>query len=785
MDLTRNNRAGLIDPAPLLETIAGGAGMLVMVLDRDGRILGFNRHCEAVTGYGGNEVVNRYLWEALETGEDAEGLRRMFSDLSAVSFPHQRESCWITNDRRLRRILWNFTALEEPSGDIGYVAGIGLDITDHRQTEEALIEQTHSLAQRVQTRTQQLQESQRMLDSLVRNLPGMVYRCRHDALWSMEYASEGALPLTGYTAQDLLSGRISFAEVIHPADRQPVADAVDEQVRSGRPFQLEYRIITAAGEEKWVWERGSAVYSDSGDLLALEGFVTDITQRKAAEEKIRLSETRLAEAQRIAHLGNWNWDIANNTLSWSDEIYRIFGLQPREFGATYEAFLRSVHPDDREPVERAVHEALNKGVPYNIDHRIVLPGGEERLVHEQAEVTFDAAGRALRMMGTVQDITERKQMELALARANEELEKRIEERAARLKESEERFRQLTENINEVFWMTTPDGNEILYVSPAYDQTWGRSRDEVYRNPRAWLEAVHPEDRPRVEHAFYSEIATGGFDEEFRVVRPDGTIRWVRDRAFVVKKDDGEIYRVAGIAEDVTTQKEASKALNQSREQLRQLALHQEADREALRTRIAREIHDELGQAMMALNLDLHWLVKCCKDSDTVPEGVPQKLREMMEMISQTTLAVQKISSELRPIILDDLGLEAALSWYIEQFQQKTGMQCETSISLGENRLADELATTIYRVLQEALTNISRHSCASWFRVDVRQSSNRIHMTVSDNGIGIREDSVWRGNSFGLIGMRERVHALQGQLHIRGEPGHGTTVSVTLPRDPDA
>jgi diguanylate cyclase (GGDEF)-like protein/PAS domain S-box-containing protein len=135
----------------------------------------------------------------------------------------------------------------------------------------------------------------------------------------------------------------------------------------------------------------------------------EIGNRKKMEEVLRASQKSLKEAQRIAHLGNWDWDIVSNKLSWSDEIYVIFGIKPQSFGASYEAFLRSVHPDEREFVKESVNKALFENTPYCIDHRIVLPDGTERVVHEQAEITFDKTGKAVYMAGTVQDITERKQ----------------------------------------------------------------------------------------------------------------------------------------------------------------------------------------------------------------------------------------------------------------------------------------------------------------------------------------------------------------------------------------
>ena len=176
------------------------------------------------------------------------------------------------------------------------------------------------------------------------------------------------------------------------------------------PSYYESRIIDKKGRVKDVLIN-VAIIPETKESVAS---VLDITERKRAEEELRKRQASLAQAQRIAHLGSWEWDIKSNRLQWSDEVYRIFGLQPQQFGATYEAFLNSVHPDDRELVQKAVNEALYEHRPYHIDHRIVLPDGSIRFVHEQGEVTFDEDGKPARMLGTVLDITERKQMEVQL-----------------------------------------------------------------------------------------------------------------------------------------------------------------------------------------------------------------------------------------------------------------------------------------------------------------------------------------------------------------------------------
>ncbi|MCX5718259.1 MAG: PAS domain-containing protein [Nitrospirae bacterium] len=169
--------------------------------------------------------------------------------------------------------------------------------------------------------------------------------------------------------------------------------------------------------------------------------ITDIIsvslQNVLSYEKTQQSEASLREAQRIARLGNWRWDVVKNTLYWSDELYRIFGLSPQEFVVSYETFLNCVHPDDREFVSKSVNDALYEGKPFSIDHRIVLPDGAEHIIHAQADVIFDESGKPIKMLGTVQDVTERKQLEYALQKFNEELTKKVQERTKELMEAKE------------------------------------------------------------------------------------------------------------------------------------------------------------------------------------------------------------------------------------------------------------------------------------------------------------------------------------------------------------
>jgi len=302
---------------------------------------------------------------------------------------------------------------------------------------------------------------------------------------------------------------------------------------------------------------------DQRDLEFMSSVADQIAlaiDRKRAEEKLRESESLLAASQRITHLGSWIMDISEsgtaviNSERWSDEHYRIFGLEPGEIEITDELFYNAVHPNDREPLARMLRETIEHQKPYDLEHRIILPDGTERTVHAMAEVVVDpTSGKPAKLLGSVQDITDRKLAEAAL------------------RESNEKFQQLADNISDVFWVRSLDMQDIYYVSPAFEKVWGRSVESLLADPTKWAEFVYPEDRPRVKQAFDGlQNNSPTLDIEYRIVRPDDSIRWVRVRGFPVKDATGTLIRFAGIVSDITERKQVAESLAESEERYREL-----------------------------------------------------------------------------------------------------------------------------------------------------------------------------------------------------------------------
>ncbi len=255
--------------------------------------------------------------------------------------------------------------------------------------------------------------------------------------------------------------------------------------------------------------------------------IRDITESRKAEEALRASERFMKTAQQIAHLGSWDWDIVNNTLVWSDEIYHIFGLAKDRFGATYEAFLNSVHPEDRRSVIDAVNAALHEKKQYSIDHRIVLPDGSIRVVHEQADVTFDASGSPARMVGTVQDITERKLSEHELKKLSMAIE---------------------QSVNIVF--ITDKAGVIEYVNPVFEEVTGYTKEEALgKTPRILSSSEVP--RQKYE-ALWSTILSGKtWRDVLKNRRKDGGYFWVNAAISPIRNEKGEITHFLSVQEDVT------------------------------------------------------------------------------------------------------------------------------------------------------------------------------------------------------------------------------------------
>lgn len=339
--------------------------------------------------------------------------------------------------------------------------------------------------------------------------------------------------------------------------------------------------------------------------------------------------------------------------------------------------------------------------------------------------------------------------------------------------SEDRLRLIIDTIPTMAWSLRPDG-AVDFVNHRWRDYTGLTLEEELEEP---ARPVHPADiQGAVEQWLVAMTAGKEYESELRLRRADGPYRWFLVRTVPLRDERGNIIKWFGTSTEIEDRKQSENILYRSFEQLRALTARLQSVREEERARMAREIHDELGQALTAIKIELSSFV-----NDLSPEQKrPFRSESIMKLIDETIQTVRRISTELRPGILDDLGLVAAVEWAAEEFEGRTGTKCHVSLPGADIDLDPEHATALFRIFQETLTNVARHAKAT--KVSVRLANERgdVSLEVRDNGHGISDEQRSAASSLGILGMLERALLLGGELTITGVPGQGTTVRVRIP-----
>jgi len=365
-------------------------------------------------------------------------------------------------------------------------------------------------------------------------------------------------------------------------------------------------------------------------------------------------------------------------------------------------------------------------------------------------------------------------IELALAKHAHYKQQELEADEA-LRESEDRHRVIVENISEGIFMQDKTGN-ITYVNERLLKMLDCDEEQVLGN------SIHGclGDRMIVDN-HHPDISNNGWNPyELTWKRKDGSFVYMMFSPKPIYDEKRRLKGSVTVATDITERRKMELELKRSEEELRRLSQYIQSVRERESQRIAREIHDELGQKLTALKMDLSWLSQRIVLSDVGQIRYSRKVEAMSNLIDKTIQTVQKICSELRPGLLDDLGLIPAIEWLAQDFQKRTGIICRTRFNCDELELDPALATAIFRISQEALTNAARHSMATRVAISLMQRSLSLELKIRDNGKGIKERDIFSPSSLGLMGMRERVWPFGGEFNIYGKSAKGTTVFVKIP-----
>ena len=469
-----------------------------------------------------------------------------------------------------------------------------------------------------------LRESEERFRNMADSAPVMIWVSSLGKLCT--FFNKPWLDFTGHAMEQELGD--GWASGVHPTDVNGCLATYNSSFDARRAFQMEYRLRRADGNYRWVLDNGAPLYR-GGEFAGFIGSCIDITEQKLTEERLRESEQRLKSAERLTHVGNWHWDLQNNQISWSEEMFRIFG-QPPDYLPSYDGFFQAVIPQDRERVARELSDALANKRGFSSEAQIIGTDGEQRTITFTAEMLVDEEGLLAGMFGATQDVTERKKNEAALL------------------QSQESLRALTARL---------------------------------------------------------------------------------------------------------------------------VDLQESGTRE-----LARELHDDLCQNLAALGVEISALAP---SAARLPRPFAEGIREARVRIMNLAHDVHAISRRLHPAILDELGLEAALRQECISFIERTGVPAQFEIEGLLEPLAKDVRLCFYRVAQESLHNIAKHARAANVRMTLSVDENSCTLRIEDDGQGFDPNSTKAKNALGLISMRERVRLVNGNFIIKSEPGHGTSLEVSV------
>lgn len=374
---------------------------------------------------------------------------------------------------------------------------------------------------------------------------------------------------------------------------------------------------------------------------------------------------------------------------------------------------------------------------------------------------FDGSGSVTGICGIARNITDRKMAEDALIKINA------------------RLQTLIDTIPDIVYFKNLQGRNLV-VNSAFEELVGMGRADIVGKTD---EELFPLELARQCMRSDDEVVRNGKARrcEEQVVDKKGNKIFFESIKTPLYDKHENIVGLVGVSRNITERKTAEESLKESTERLRSLTVHLQTLQEKERRRIAGDIHDEFGQVFTALNYDLSWMRKKLPDDR---RDLIEMTEKMSKLIDNGIRTVQKISSELRPALLDELGLVPAIEWHAEEYEKRTGICCEVDAAAGKIILDKDLSTAVFRVFQEALTNVARHANATKVNITLKESKGKLFLKVTDNGRGITKKEISSPKAFGLTGIKERFYPWGGEVRIAGVRGKGTEITVCIPFDKD-
>jgi PAS domain S-box-containing protein len=546
------------------------------------------------------------------------------------------------------------------------------------------------------------------------------------------------------------SGHIEdFRRLVHPEDRELVWKGLSEARQNRKPYAAEFRVVRSDEAVRWITARGKFYYASNGDAERMLGMAVDITDRKQAEQKLHESQEQLAGIVGSAMDAIIAINEEQRIVLFNTAAEKMFGCTAVEaIGSTADRFIpQRFRAEHRAHIRRFGESGVTSRAMGALSTPCAARANGQEFPIDASISHVEADGRNLFTVIIIRDITERRRAEEAV------------------RESEERFRLVANTAPVMIWMSGPDKLRNYFNQPWLEFTGRPVKAEL---GNGWAEGVHPEDLKLCVDTYTRAFdLRESFQMQYRLRRHDGEYRWVFDTGVPRFNPDGSFAGYIGSCIDVTDRKLAEDALAGMGRRL--IEAHEEE-----RTWLARELHDDINQRIALLAIELEQLKRNLPESAVAPHD------HIRQRLSDIGKDIQALSHRLHSSKLEYLGIAAAASSFCKELSDQQKVEITFSNAGIPRHVPKEISLCLFRVLQEALQNAVKHSRVRHFSVNLRGTSEEIHLSVVDSGAGFDTAGAMSSRGLGLISMQERVHLIKGELSIESKPKGGTTVRVRAP-----
>ncbi len=488
-------------------------------------------------------------------------------------------------------------------------------------------------------------------------------------------------------------------------------------------------------------------------------FFKDVSEKKIYENLLIDSNNRFNLIGKATNEALWENNLVTGEL-WANEKHQnLYGLTINDPIPDEEVWINRIHPEDREKI-RLIHDnnfTSNKNI-FNCEYRLLGNNNEYINIYDSVYFVRDENGKPIRIMGNMRDISQIK-----------EIEKKLEESQLHLRtilDTEPQCIKLLNEKGEVLDMNVK-GLEMIEAD---------NLESVLNQPI--VQILKEEYKSEFKKSIQAVFTGKTIKQQFEVIGLKGTHRWLETNAVPFLNKEGQITALLAVTTDISERKKVEQELEISFKSVQELTQHLQNIREEERFNISREIHDELGQHLVAMKMDIAWLDKKLNISDS---QIKEKIVDIIELIHLMISSVRKISFNLRPYSLEDLGLNIAVEQYLKEFEERSNININFESNLVQDNLHIDLRTTLFRIVQESCTNIAKHSKANKVNIIINNNESEIILIIEDNGIGFNLHELPFKKTLGIVGMKERANNLGGAYKIVSELNRGTKVEVVIPK----